>query len=111
MSLRNLGMEIIAALDLFYDLRLNAAVAVFQIFATQMIGYGIAGLCMASTFSSLPKLIDRNGSTNPPCVPYLVGVSSHLSLQRLLRHIFQRILSELHIRCQPSTVAALWRRS
>ncbi|KAJ7164028.1 OPT oligopeptide transporter [Mycena crocata] len=38
------GMEIIAALDLFYDLRLNAAVAVFQIFATQMVGYGIAGV-------------------------------------------------------------------
>ncbi|KAL0948807.1 hypothetical protein HGRIS_008935 [Hohenbuehelia grisea] len=39
-----IGMEIIAALDLFYDLRLNAAVALFQIFATQMLGYGIAGL-------------------------------------------------------------------
>ncbi|KAF4574269.1 hypothetical protein EYR36_005602 [Pleurotus pulmonarius] len=38
------GMEIIAALDLFYDLRLNAAVALFQIFATQMLGYGIAGM-------------------------------------------------------------------
>ncbi|KAF7365018.1 hypothetical protein MVEN_00372900 [Mycena venus] len=38
------GMEIIAALDLFYDLRLNAAVAIFQIFATQMVGYGIAGV-------------------------------------------------------------------
>ncbi|KAJ7771898.1 OPT superfamily oligopeptide transporter [Mycena olivaceomarginata] len=36
------GMEIIAALDLFYDLRLNAAVAIFQILATQMVGYGIA---------------------------------------------------------------------
>ncbi|KAJ7284604.1 OPT oligopeptide transporter protein-domain-containing protein [Mycena rebaudengoi] len=32
------------ALDLFYDLRLNAAVAIFQIFATQMVGYGIAGI-------------------------------------------------------------------
>jgi hypothetical protein len=31
-------------IDLFYDLKLNAAVAVFQIFATQMLGYGIAGL-------------------------------------------------------------------
>jgi hypothetical protein len=40
-----IGMEIIAALDLFYDLRLNAAVAIFQIFATQMVGYGIAGIC------------------------------------------------------------------
>ncbi|KAJ6508507.1 OPT oligopeptide transporter [Mycena sanguinolenta] len=38
------GMEIIAALDLFYDLKLNAAVAIFQIFATQMVGYGIAGI-------------------------------------------------------------------
>jgi hypothetical protein len=38
------GMEIIAALDLFYYLRLNAVVAIFQIFATQMVGYGIAGL-------------------------------------------------------------------
>ncbi|ETW80571.1 oligopeptide transporter [Heterobasidion irregulare TC 32-1] len=38
------AMEIIAALDLFYDIRLNPAVAIFQIFATQMIGYGIAGL-------------------------------------------------------------------
>ncbi|KAJ7678482.1 OPT oligopeptide transporter [Mycena rosella] len=38
------GMEIIAALDLFYDIKLNAAVAIFQIFATQMVGYGIAGI-------------------------------------------------------------------
>ncbi|KAI0321162.1 OPT oligopeptide transporter [Amylostereum chailletii] len=38
------AMEIIAALDLYYDIRLNAAVAIFQIFATQMIGYGFAGL-------------------------------------------------------------------
>ncbi|KAI0266794.1 OPT oligopeptide transporter [Gloeopeniophorella convolvens] len=38
------AMEIIAALDLFYDIRLNAAVAIFQIFASQMIGYGVAGL-------------------------------------------------------------------
>ncbi|KAJ7021594.1 OPT oligopeptide transporter [Mycena alexandri] len=38
------GMEIIAALDLFYDLRLHACIAVFQIFATQMLGYGIAGV-------------------------------------------------------------------
>ncbi|THU77231.1 OPT oligopeptide transporter [Dendrothele bispora CBS 962.96] len=37
-------MEVIAALDLFYDIRLNSAVAMFQIFATQMVGYGVAGL-------------------------------------------------------------------
>ncbi|THH26497.1 hypothetical protein EUX98_g7691 [Antrodiella citrinella] len=30
--------------DLFYDVHLNAAVAIFQIFASQMLGYGIAGL-------------------------------------------------------------------
>ncbi|KZV73279.1 OPT oligopeptide transporter [Peniophora sp. CONT] len=39
-----IAMEIIAALDLFYDIQLNAAVGIFQIFASQMIGYGIAGL-------------------------------------------------------------------
>ncbi|KAK0210275.1 OPT oligopeptide transporter protein-domain-containing protein [Desarmillaria ectypa] len=39
-----LAMENIAAMDLFYDLHLNGAVAIFQIFSTQMIGYGIAGL-------------------------------------------------------------------
>ncbi|KJA17574.1 hypothetical protein HYPSUDRAFT_206043 [Hypholoma sublateritium FD-334 SS-4] len=38
------AMEVIAALDLFYDLRLNSAVAVFSIFATQMLGYGMAGM-------------------------------------------------------------------
>ncbi|KAJ7581065.1 OPT oligopeptide transporter [Mycena floridula] len=38
------GMEIIAALDLFYDLRLNGALAIFQIFATQMLGFGFAGI-------------------------------------------------------------------
>lgn len=38
------AMEIIAALDLFYDITLNPAVAIFQIFASQMIGYGVAGL-------------------------------------------------------------------
>ncbi|KAI0674129.1 OPT oligopeptide transporter [Trametes maxima] len=39
-----IAMEIIAALDLFYNIKLNAAMAIFQIFASQMIGYGIAGL-------------------------------------------------------------------
>ncbi|KAF8814983.1 OPT superfamily oligopeptide transporter [Phlegmacium glaucopus] len=38
------AMEIIAALDLFYDIRLNPAVAVFSIFSTQMLGYGMAGI-------------------------------------------------------------------
>ncbi|KAF8524054.1 OPT oligopeptide transporter [Hysterangium stoloniferum] len=38
------AMEIIAALNLFYDIRLNGAVAMFQIFSTQMLGYGIAGI-------------------------------------------------------------------
>ncbi|KIJ36278.1 hypothetical protein M422DRAFT_261422 [Sphaerobolus stellatus SS14] len=37
-------MEIIAALNLFYGISLNGAIAMFQIFSTQMIGYGIAGL-------------------------------------------------------------------
>ncbi|OCH87078.1 OPT oligopeptide transporter [Obba rivulosa] len=41
------GMEVIAALNLFYDIKLSAAVAIFQIFASQMIGYGIAG-CLRS---------------------------------------------------------------
>ena len=39
-----IAMEIIAALDLFYNTRLNAAVAIFQIFASQMLGYGMAGI-------------------------------------------------------------------
>lgn len=30
--------------DLFYDIRMNPAVAMFQIFATQMVGYGFAGI-------------------------------------------------------------------
>ena len=30
--------------DLFYNERLNAAVAIFQIFASQMLGYGMAGI-------------------------------------------------------------------
>ena len=30
--------------DLFYDTKLNGAVAIFQIFSSQMLGYGIAGL-------------------------------------------------------------------
>ncbi|KAI1798399.1 OPT oligopeptide transporter, partial [Ganoderma leucocontextum] len=38
------AMEVIAALDLFYNIKLNPALAIFQIFASQMIGYGIAGL-------------------------------------------------------------------
>lgn len=39
-----IAMEIIAALDLFYDIKLKPAVAIFQIFASQMIGYGVAGM-------------------------------------------------------------------
>lgn len=36
--------SLIFIVDLFYDIKLNPAVAIFQIFASQMIGYGIAGL-------------------------------------------------------------------
>ncbi|KAJ3474399.1 hypothetical protein NLI96_g12479 [Meripilus lineatus] len=39
-----IAMEVIAAIDLFYNVSLNGAVAVFQIFASQMLGYGIAGI-------------------------------------------------------------------
>ena len=55
------AMEIIAALDLFYDVRLNGAVAIFQIFASQMIGYGIAGvlreLLVYPTYAFYPTYI------------------------------------------------------
>ncbi|PSS37984.1 hypothetical protein PHLCEN_2v167 [Hermanssonia centrifuga] len=39
-----IAMEVIAAIDLFYNTRLNAGVAIFQIFASQMLGYGMAGM-------------------------------------------------------------------
>ncbi|PCH45026.1 OPT oligopeptide transporter [Wolfiporia cocos MD-104 SS10] len=55
------AMEIIAALNLFYDIRLNGAVAIFQIFASQMIGYGIAGvlrsLLVYPTYAFYPTYI------------------------------------------------------
>ncbi|EPS96475.1 OPT oligopeptide transporter [Fomitopsis schrenkii] len=55
------AMEIIAALDLFYNVRLNAAVSIFQIFASQMIGYGIAGvlreLLVYPTYAFYPTYI------------------------------------------------------
>ncbi len=57
-----IAMEIIAALgkahrallsfhsltflvDLYYGIALNAGAAIFQIFASQMLGYGMAGMC------------------------------------------------------------------
>ncbi|KAI0700199.1 OPT oligopeptide transporter [Cytidiella melzeri] len=39
-----IAMEIIAALDLFYNITLSPAVAIFQIFSSQMLGYGMAGI-------------------------------------------------------------------
>ncbi|KAF8182028.1 OPT oligopeptide transporter [Pholiota molesta] len=55
------AMEVIAALDLFYNLRLNSAVAVFSIFATQMLGYGLAGmlrtLLVYPTYAFYPSYI------------------------------------------------------
>ncbi|CCM00442.1 uncharacterized protein FIBRA_02474 [Fibroporia radiculosa] len=55
------AMEVIAALNLFYDIRLNGAVAIFQIFASQMIGYGIAGvlrsLLVYPTYAFYPTYI------------------------------------------------------
>ncbi|KAH7106538.1 OPT superfamily oligopeptide transporter [Auriculariales sp. MPI-PUGE-AT-0066] len=56
-----IATEIIAALDLFYDIKLNAAAAIFQTFATQMIGYGIAGilrrLLVYPTYAFYPSYI------------------------------------------------------
>ncbi|KAF7794041.1 hypothetical protein EIP86_005169 [Pleurotus ostreatoroseus] len=39
-----IAMEIIAALDLYYNITLNAGAAIFQIFSSQMLGYGMAGM-------------------------------------------------------------------
>ena len=80
--------------DLFYDLRLNSAVAVFSIFSTQMlgesmsrkmvalltcssIGYGMAGLCMYKWPSLSVVHADRFSSAN------IIGVS-HLVCTTLL---------------------------
>ncbi|KIJ69505.1 hypothetical protein HYDPIDRAFT_24340 [Hydnomerulius pinastri MD-312] len=38
------AIGIIATLDLFYDIKLNAGAAIFQVFASQLIGYGFAGV-------------------------------------------------------------------
>ncbi|KAJ3784083.1 OPT oligopeptide transporter [Lentinula aff. detonsa] len=57
----SLAMEVIAAMNLFYDIRLNTAVAIFQIFATQMLGYGFAGilrtLLVYPTYAFYPSYI------------------------------------------------------
>ncbi|KAJ3901475.1 OPT oligopeptide transporter [Lentinula edodes] len=57
----SLAMEVIAAMNLFYDIRLNTAVAIFQIFATQMLGYGFAGilrtLLVYPTYTFYPSYI------------------------------------------------------
>ncbi|KAI0341506.1 OPT oligopeptide transporter [Trametopsis cervina] len=56
-----IAMEVIAALDLFYDTRLNPAVAIFQIFSSQMLGYGMAGvlrtLLVYPTYAFYPAYI------------------------------------------------------
>lgn len=56
-----IAMEIIAAIDLFYNTKLNAAVAIFQIFASQMLGYGMAGilrtLLVYPTYAFYPSYI------------------------------------------------------
>ncbi|EKM51095.1 uncharacterized protein PHACADRAFT_263059 [Phanerochaete carnosa HHB-10118-sp] len=56
-----IAMEVIAAIDLFYNENLNAAVAIFQIFASQMLGYGMAGilrtLLVYPTYAFYPSYI------------------------------------------------------
>ncbi|GJE86746.1 OPT oligopeptide transporter [Phanerochaete sordida] len=56
-----IAMEVIAAIDLFYNEKLNAAVAIFQIFASQMLGYGMAGilrtLLVYPTYAFYPSYI------------------------------------------------------
>lgn len=42
--LHEVSVTYIPLTDLFYDTRLNGAVAIFQIFSSQMLGYGIAGM-------------------------------------------------------------------
>lgn len=59
-------------LDLFYDIRLNTAVAIFQIFATQMLGYGFAGI--RKLFFSITRSrtkADRYHTTDRPNFPVL----------------------------------------
>ncbi|KAI0746554.1 OPT oligopeptide transporter [Daedaleopsis nitida] len=55
------AMEVIAAIELFYDIKLNPALAIFQIFGSQMLGYGVAGilrtLLVYPTYAFYPSYI------------------------------------------------------
>ena len=57
--------------DLFYNVKLNAAVAIFQIFATQMIGYGVAG-ARKCEISSIQITNSSFCSPHPAGLPYIV---------------------------------------
>lgn len=63
-------------LDLFYDIRLNTAVAIFQIFATQMLGYGFAGICRLFLQQLIVELRLTGISENSSCLSNLVCITT-----------------------------------
>ena len=93
--------------DLFYDIRLNPAVAIFQIFASQMIGYGIAGLRMLRFFSDIS---DRANCCRRKCETCWCTQPSEFaplsSVCRNVTKIAQRFLPALHLRCQLASESA-----
>lgn len=56
-----LAISIFAAQDLYYHVRPNAAVGIFTLIASQLIGYGLAGIMRVflvyPTFAVYPQLI------------------------------------------------------
>jgi hypothetical protein len=62
--------------DLFYGVRFNPAVAIFQTFATQMIGYGFAGICK-DIYAVIP--FGHRALTDSPVSTQLPGLSNVVS--------------------------------
>ena len=56
-----LAISIFAAQDLYYDVRPNAAVGIFTLIGSQLIGYGMAGIMRSilvyPTFAVYPQLM------------------------------------------------------
>lgn len=73
--------------DLFYDQKLNAAVAIFQIFASQMLGYGMAGMCKSIRFDGLFRKAHRSVVRTLLVYPTYAFYPSYISVVSLLQSL------------------------
>lgn len=83
-----LGTETLAVQRLFYDITPNPGASIFLLFASQLIGYGIAGVMRRAANSYMSRKVVNIGTCSDSAVPIQDAVPRSAAVRVVVSKLF-----------------------